>query len=220
MNIDALKVVIGVHEIKREIYMFGYGQYHISEDPEFFCELIRKIYRSNKSESLVDSNEESQSTASNAWKLLHGWRIPPGSRENGDFDDEFFLKWLQRVKEICSDSGHLEVALINVGHVLVHSPPDAGGLWINESVATALNDKDADPIRRGFRSGVLNSRGAHWIDPTAQPELKLSDEYMLKAEDTENAGFQRFAVTLKSISEFYDREAKRIIDRETIETDN
>lgn len=189
-------------------------EYHISEDPEFFCELIRKIYRSKKSGSLIESNEESQSTASNAWKLLHGWRIPPGSHKNGDFDDGFFLKWLQRVKEICSDSGHLEVALINVGHVLVHSPPDAGGLWINESVATALNDKDADPIRRGFRSGILNSRGAHWVDPTAKPELKLSDEYLRKAEDTENAGFQRFAVTLKDIAEFYAREAKRIIDRE------
>ena len=39
----------------------------------------------------------------------------------------------------------------------------------------------------------------------------LAEQYRKKTEDIENAGYQRFAVTLRGLSEFYARDAERII---------
>lgn len=133
-------------------------------------------------------------------------------QENDGLSEAKFSSWLQRVKEICIESGHLEVAPINIGEVLIHRPSDPNGLWINHTVADALNAKDAEDMRRGFRNGILNSRGVHWVDPTGRPERELAEQYRQKAEDAENAGYQRLAVTLRGLADDYDREAKRIID--------
>jgi hypothetical protein len=184
----------------------------LASDPEFFCEVIRLIYRSKKSDVTTNEpSEETKAIATNAWRLLHEWCTPPGMQEDGSFNDAHFSSWLQRVKEICTESGHLEVALIYVGEVLIHCPSDTNGLWINHTVADALNARDAEDMRSGFRTGIFNSRGVHWVDPTGKPERELAEQYRQKAEDVENTGYQRFAVTLRSLSESYDREAERIV---------
>ena len=106
---------------------------------------------------------------------------------------------------------HLEVALTHVGNVLVYCPPDPDGLWIDRVAAEALNSKDAEKMRNGFRTAIFNSRGVHYVDPTGKPELELSEKYKQQAEDVENAGYQRLAATLRDLAEIYDREAERII---------
>jgi hypothetical protein len=184
----------------------------LANDPEFFCEVIRLIYRSKKEDQPSrEPTEESKAIATNAWRLLYEWKTPPGTQIDGTFSDEHFIKWLQNVKEICTDSGHMEVALVNIGEVLIHTPTDSDGLWIRRVVAAALNDREADDMRDGFRTGTYNSRGVHWVDPTGKPERELAEQFRRKAEEVENAGFQRFAVTLKNLADGYDREAERII---------
>jgi len=156
--------------------------------------------------------DESKAIATNAWRLLHEWKTPPGLRDEEGFSAEHFNEWLQRVKTLCRESGHLEVALIKIGEVLIHAPSDPDGLWIHRTVATALNDRDAEDMRNGFRTGAYNSRGVHYVDPTGKPERELAEKYRSKAEAVENAGFQRFAVTLRELADSYEREAERIID--------
>ena len=184
----------------------------LASDPEFFCEVIQLMYRSKKT-GVVPSKQykNSEALATRAWQLLYKWCIPPGTREDGSFDDAQFTSWLQHVKEICRESGHLEVALIDVGKVLINCPPDKNGLWINCTVAKALNARDAEDMRDGFHSGIINSRAVYSIDPTAKPELELAQQFREKAGDVENAGYQRFATTLRDLSEFYIQEAKWIV---------
>ena len=184
----------------------------LASDPEFFCEVIQLMYRSKKTDVVPNKQyKNSEVIATKAWQLLYEWRIPPGMREDGSFDDAQFSSWLQRVKEICQESGHLEVALSDVGKVLIHCPPDKNGLWINCTVANALNARDAEDMRGGFHSGIINSRGVYTIDPTGKPELELAEQFRKKAEDVENAGYQRFAITLRNLSESYIQEAKWIV---------
>lgn len=184
----------------------------LANDPEFFCEVIRLIYRSKKEDQQPrEATEESKAIATNAWRLLHEWKTPPGTQTDRTFSDEKFTEWLQNVKAICTESGHLEVALIHIGEVLIHTSPDPDGLWIRAVVAAALNERDADEMRDGFRTGTYNSRGAHWVDPAGTPEKELAEQFRRKAEEVENAGFQRFAVTLKAVADSYAREAERII---------
>ncbi|MDD2942060.1 MAG: hypothetical protein PHC51_03745 [bacterium] len=184
----------------------------LANDPEFFCEVIRLIYRSkNEDPPLTDPTEEKKAIAANAWRLLHQWKTPPGTQKDGTFSEESFIDWLKRVKEVCTESGHLEVALSNIGEVLIHTPPHPDGLWIHRTVADALNDREADNMRAGFRTGIYNSRGVRWVDPTGKPEREFAEQFRIKAEKVENAGFQRFAAILRGLAEGYDREARRVI---------
>jgi len=50
------------------------------------------------------------------------------------------------------------------------------------------------------------------VDPEGKPELQLAEQYRIKAEDTENEGFQRLSTTLRDLSEDYKREAERNIE--------
>ncbi|WP_211313937.1 hypothetical protein [Brenneria roseae] len=67
-------------------------------------------------------------------------------------------------------------------------------------------------MRNGFRTAIYNSRGAHFVDPTGKQEKELAEQFRSKAEEVENAGFQRFAVTLRDLADSYVREAERVID--------
>lgn len=187
-------------------------EHKLATEPEFFCEIVRLIYRSMKDDARpVENTEDTKAIATNAWRLLHDWKTPPGTQIDGAFSGPRFSQWLERTKSICTESGHLDVALIQVGEVLLHAPSDANGLWIDTTVASALNDRDNEKLRRGFSTAVFNSRGVHWVDPTGKPEKELAEEYRRKAEDVENAGFQRFAVALREVAANYDRDAERVI---------
>jgi hypothetical protein len=66
-------------------------------------------------------------------------------------------------------------------------------------------------MRNGYCTAIYNLRGVHWVDPTGKPEKELAEQYRRKADDVENAGFQRFAVTLRELAAGYEREAARVI---------
>lgn len=184
----------------------------LADDPNFFCEVIRLIFRSKHEEKKDKKpDEHTAAIASNAWGLLNQWKRTPGVQKDGAFSSTHFEAWLSSVKEQCTESGHLEVAMSNVGQVLLYGPADPNGLWVMESLARALNGRDAEEMRNGFRTAVINSRGAHWVDPTGKPERELAELWRQRAESVENAGFVRFAATLRDLANSYDRDADRII---------
>jgi hypothetical protein len=192
----------------------------LASDPAFFCEVIRFIYRSKKEDkSEKEPSEQEKSIATNACELLHEWRTPPGMQTDGGFSGKQFTEWLEYIKEACAESGHLEVALEHVGQVLIYCPPDPQGLWIDHTAANALNAKDAEEMRNGFRMELFNSRGVYWVDPTGKPEREFAEQYRQKAEEVENAGYQRFAVTLRNLAESYDCDADRIANEHNEEDD-
>ena len=186
----------------------------LANDPVFFCEVIRNIYRSDKEQqSDKEPTEDEIAVANNAWGLLKEWKTPPGMDSNGNFSESDFNQWLESVKVSCEESGHLDVALTKVGNVLIHTPADPDGLWINNVVAEALNSRDGQKMRNGFRIGLYNSRGVYFIDPTGKPEKELAAKYREKADKVENAGYQRLAVTLRDLADSYEKEAERLASR-------
>ncbi|MGE5482864.1 MAG: hypothetical protein ACM3VX_08185, partial [Bacteroidota bacterium] len=187
----------------------------LAKDPEFFCEVIRLVFPSKKEERPVEEpTEERKNIATNAYRLLRGWRIPPGLREDGAYDGDALKAWLETVKKECIGTGHLEIAMTMVGHVLVYVPPDPDGLWIHRSAAAALNAKDAEDMRDGFRTELYNSRGVHWVDPTGKPERELAARYRAQAEAVEGAGYARLASTLRELADMYEHEAERVSSRD------
>lgn len=186
-------------------------EHRLATDPAFFCELIRIIFRSRHEEKRVkEPSEKERKIASHTYRLLHEWSVTPGILDDSSFSSDAFEAWLKDMKETCEKTGHLEVAMSQLGQILIYAPPDPDGLWIHKAVADALNAKDSEEMRSGFRTGVFNSRGAVWVDPTGKPEDELAAKYSAKADAVEAAGFHRLAVTMRSLAETYAREAERI----------
>lgn len=182
----------------------------LADDPDYFCGIIRLIFRSKKEErSAEEITEQRQAFAANAYRLLHRWKTPPGSRKNQPFDGDALNVWLERVKVSCAESGHLKVALQQVGSVLFYSPPDPDGLWLHHSVASVLNARDAEDIRTGFQMAVFNSRGAFWVDPEARAERELANNYRAKADEVEAHGYHRLAASLRGVAKSYEHEAEK-----------
>ncbi len=186
----------------------------LATQPDFFCQLIRFIYRSkNEKISHKEPNEKEKANAMNAYRLLDKWKRPPGLQPDGSFLDQNFEDWIDSVKQQCSESGHFEVAMKKIGEVLFYCPPNPQGLWIVKAAANTLNAKDADDMRRGFGMEAYNSRGVHSVDPSGSPERALAEQWRQKADAVEVAGFVRFAATLKELAETYYREAESVVAR-------
>lgn len=191
----------------------------LADDPEFFCEMIRAVYKSTNQAVINQYREQfSDKSFEKAYQLLHEWKTTPGLDENSVFSQALFLKWLDGVKELASASGHLEAALIHVGHVLFYAPPDPDGLWIHNCLAEVLNARNHEDMRKGFYVETINSRGVYSHDPQAKEELKLAQKYKQKALALEEAGYTRFAKVLRDLQNTYELDAKRMIQAHGVET--
>jgi hypothetical protein len=186
----------------------------LAQSAEFFCQVIGVVFRSdNPPEKSEKPSEIQQSVANNAYRLLREWHMPPGTQPDGTFEGNALEAWLAEVRKICGQSGHLKIAMEQVGEVLFHSPADPDGLWLHRAAASVLNEKNADDLRQGYRVGTFNSRGVHWVDPEGKPERALAQDNRRKADDLELAGYFRLATTLRQIAESYDREAQENMTR-------
>lgn len=186
----------------------------LADDPDFFCEVIRTVFRSKNEERAVEEpTEQQKNIATNAYRLLHQWRTPPGSQKDGTYNAGALVAWLEHVKAACAESGHLEIALTMVGRVLIYAPQDLDGLWLHRSVATALNAKDAKDMRDGFRTELFNSRGVHGFTAGGE-ERGLAAGYRRQADQAESAGFHRLANSLRELAASYERDAERESSRD------
>jgi DNA-binding transcriptional ArsR family regulator len=189
----------------------------LADSPEFFCEIIRTIFRSTKEDQEVKEPTELQKNiATNAYRLLHQWKTPPGTDKEGAFNGGALNSWLEHIKTACAESGHLEIALTMAGHVLIHTPPDPDGLWIDHSAASALNAKDANDMRDGFTTEFFNSRGVHKFT-AGREERQLAERYRKQADEVEARGYHRLANSLKKLASSYEHDAEREAARDPFE---
>lgn len=171
----------------------------LSQDPRFFCEIIRLIYKSEGGKEKISENMAP--IALQAYKLLNRWKIPPGADNTGGFDAKKFKEWLQAVREIAKGTGHLSVAMSSVGEVLVNVPKDDDGFWINKEVAEILNEVDSDELRAGLHLGFINSTGVYAAG--AGFEKNMADKFRKRVLATEKLGYRRLASCMKDLEKFW-----------------
>ncbi len=190
----------------------------LASDPAFFAELVRLVFRSKKdNEDCVEEiGKQNQYLVRNAYKLLTEWKRCPGIQEDGTLDVKEFNEWINEARRITEETGHAEVAQIQIGHVLTFAPPDPSGLWIHEAVATVLNYRDTRQMRSGFTTELFNQRGVHDFTH-GQEERELAKQNREKAEALDTRGFSRFATAMRKFAEQYNREAEREEKRDLFE---
>jgi hypothetical protein len=190
----------------------------LGNDPAFFCEVIRLVFRSKKEEKhRADADDAHARIATNAYRLLTNWRTPPGTTKEAPFDGQALRAWVQAVEAQCETSGHLEIARTMFGHVLFYAPPDPGGLWIHSAAATVLDAKDAEDVRIGYRTEAYNSRGVHWVDPSGSPERALALDWRNKAILLDESGYHRFANAVRGLALEHEQDAERVVAETTDE---
>lgn len=70
-----------------------------------------------------------------------------------------------------------------LGQILAHAPADDDESWPCLSVREVLERSELEDMRRGFRIGIFNKRGAIWRSPTdgGEQERALSRSFAEKA---------------------------------------
>jgi hypothetical protein len=184
----------------------------LAEEPKSFCAIIRLVFKSKMSpRESEELDEKAKSLAEHGYRLLSSWKSPPGWRSDGTYDGALLTDWLSAVAKESAGTGQLQVAMTMAGRVLFYVPSDPAGLWIDRAAAIALNARAATDLREGFILEILNSRGAHWVDPTAKPELDLAERYARRADNLDQAGFVRLASAIRKLADSYRREAEQVI---------
>lgn len=187
----------------------------LASNPAIFCEIIQLIYKSENDEKKdVIFDKDKQKIAEHAWSLLKKWKTPPGYLADGTYSYDKFKEWFDYVTCELKKSGHVKVALYNIGEILYNIPTDSDGFWINKDIAALLNKKENEDMRRGFYIKTRNSRGVHWVDPEAKPEKELEAKYNNLANETEAKGFARLATLLRELADSYAEDAERIIEEQ------
>jgi hypothetical protein len=180
----------------------------LAEDPDFFCEVIQTLYRSEKNQDdSVEPTEEAKAKANTAYHLLDEWKLPPGSQPDGRFSAESLTHWVNEVKEQCIESGHWEVASTQIGQVLRYSPVDEEGLWI-DSVCAILDQDGHDRMRSGTTMEIRNGRGVYTPDG-GKWETEAAEEWEKKADKAEIKGFALVAQELRRLAKSYRYDAAR-----------
>ena len=193
----------------------------LSQEPQYFIEIIKLVDHSkNEKEQDKEISGERKRLADYACELIRNWQRPPGTQDDGSFSDKDLKSWYEEVDVKTTRSGHHDAAMKRLGHVLFYSGKDENGLWIRQSVAEILDEKENDGMRKGFRLEVFNSRGVHKIDPSGEPERKLAELWRERAEEVDKRGFSYFATALRKLAKFYDKEAERIIKESNFEEED
>ena len=189
----------------------------LASDPEFFAEVVALVYRSRISDATQEEpNEQRQALARNAYGLLQEWCRCPGWRPDGSLDGDAFNDWIAEAKRLTKESGHSDVAQIQIGNVLLHAPPDPDGLWIHAAAAATLNERDAEQMRSGFTTALFNSRGVHTFT-AGKEESELAELNRKKADALDERGYTRFAAAMREFAMRYEREAQREAERDPFE---
>lgn len=186
----------------------------LATDPSLFCTIIGLVFRSDKDNTEPKSiSEGDQQIAQNSYRLLDRWSTIPGMKQaTDDFDPLAFTNWLNEVKKSTKASGHYSVAMSKIGEVLTFAPSDPDGLWIHRSVARELNAKDAKEMRSGYRTKTFNRRGVFTFS-AGKEEFGLAHNFTTQADALEEAGFTRFAATIKELAKYYIQTAERESER-------
>ena len=190
----------------------------LASDPESFAEMVKLAFRSKNDvdDSVEKQDEKKKNIVERAYTILHNWKHCPGVQEDGTLNEALFHHWITEARRITEETGHEIIAQVELGHVLTYAPKDPDGLWIHKAVASVLNQRDTEKMRRNFMIALMNQRGVYHFSHGSQ-ERELARGYREKAEALDIAGYTRFATTMRELADQYDADAERDERRDPFE---
>lgn len=186
---------------------------YVETHPEFFVQAVCWIYKrkdgaTDPSEFQVESDNVNN-MATRGYKLLEAIRRIPGHNDLGELERDRLAKWVATVRQSCFELARLDVADLCIGKLLSHAPVGEDDVWPCESVRDVIDDIQSESMTEGARTGVYNSRGAHWRGEGGDQERELAEKYRKWSEELQFSHPFVASKLLMGLAKTYDREASR-----------
>ena len=191
----------------------------IARSPEDFVAFVAWQFRrsddgNDDTTAGLDDNTK-QFRAEVAYNVLDSWTEVPGLGKDGHIDADAFAAWNAEARRLAKEASRQDVAEHVLGKAYAHfASRQAWEQWLLSPMADLLDLPDASELRRGFETGIYNSRGV----TTRGPYNGGAQERQVATRFREAAGrysltHPRLAASIRNIAETYDLEAKREDDQ-------
>jgi hypothetical protein len=191
----------------------------LARDPDFFAEVMRWLYPIDGEEAQQDT-DEAQVRARFGRMLLGAWKTVPGTQENGTISGDVLSEWVRAARAAAAQRDQVNVADHLIGRVLAYGSIDSDGTWPCRAVRDVIEGTVSCEMEQAFQTAVYNSRGPYMKSLTegGAQERQLAERYNRQAERIVD-GWPRTAAMLRSIAEYYRRDAHREDARSELDQD-
>ena len=191
----------------------------MADSPDFFVDLITKVFRARdeakeakveEEEDETTPDEATRNIALNAYRLLDSWKSVPGLNEDGQLDADRLRAWVSRARAELSRLKRRAVGDSQIGRVLAYSPADADGPWPAIRIRDLLEELQSPELENGLKVEIYNQRGVttRGLESGGAQERELAARYRADADRLADR-WPRTAALLRSVSDSYEREARR-----------
>jgi transcriptional regulator with XRE-family HTH domain len=154
----------------------------LSSNPAFFMQIISSIYRGGDEDDVeLNAEEEAKRSAiaQQAYSLLDGWTVVPGTCDSGDIDAQNLNAWVDEVRTLAENCKRLDVVDQYIGRVLSAAKGEPNGEWPSKVVRAVIERLNSEELDNGFLIGVRNRRGVTTRAPLdgGEQERELKSRY-------------------------------------------
>lgn len=183
----------------------------LASSPQFFAELLSKVYKKTVDGKVVDepeANDQQADASMSYFQLLNSFRAIPGLEENNYADQEFLFVWVTAAKQALNEMGRAVIGEQQIGQMLSSSPEGNDKQWPHEAVRYLLEREASIELEKGFEIGVTNSRGStsRGVYEGGRQERDLVELYAGYAEAVAPT-WPRTGAVLRSLADYYRRMA-------------
>jgi hypothetical protein len=201
-------------------FLASYGSGHkpsvlheeLANNPDFFMEVLTWIYKSDQEEENEEDilDEAKRNRGRNAYNLLRSWKQIPGVDNDGNIDEDFLWRWINKVRDMAERSSRLKVADIQIGNVLAEYP-EKNQPWPPKQICKVIDSINTQSIKSGFSTATFNKRGSSIRGPFDGGYIERGHaKYFRSQADKIKFDFPITAEILNRLADGYENDAKRM----------
>ena len=183
----------------------------LARDPGFFAQLLQDAYRGEGERSEDEPSDEQQNRADAAHRIFMHWHHVPGFQQPEKPDGEALKQWVRQARRLAAASDREEIGDLMIGHMLAYAPNDSDdSAWPHRAIRDVIEEVGSDDLESGIRTEQMNKRGVSTRSLTegGAQERSLAGQARAWAAIV-GSRWPRTERLLRSISDMWDREAKR-----------
>jgi hypothetical protein len=179
-----------------------------STNPEFFSDILIRVYRAEDEVSHEVSDEE-QAWVMHGSELLESWRFVPGTVD-GRIDETQLNTWMDAARGAAQAARRGVIADHLIGKMLSGAGVGEDGIWPAEAVRDVIERIASNDLENGLEIGRLSSRGVHYRNPAdgGAEERRMAQRYETDAA-TLRGRWSRTASILRELAKTYRLQAQR-----------
>lgn len=178
----------------------------IAGDPGFFVHLLSMFYSADVPSS---PSESERNMARQAYRVLNGWSVVPGTKADGEIDGERLRSWVDEVLRLAKEKRLSDVAESKIGAILARAPEKGGLPWPPQAVRQLIEHVGSKELENGFFVAERNKHGSSMRRMTegGSIERSVASRYRDLAKAAGTADVRTRGLLIK-LAESYEREAE------------